>query len=1032
MDLQRHLRVALAVFAGALAMPAKAGMGLGGNSAPVVDSVSFGTDPVPATAVTSIRCAAHETDSGHVRQFRFTVSGGTLPGGGTVATVDVTPASPATGAITWTTPGPGAVSVTCEALDDDTGGFGGANAWSAPFTVAVTTVVSTPPPVVDRVTGPSADLFPGARAALSVEAHDPAGGTLSYAWTATAGTIQAVGPTATWTAPASPGTYVATVTVSSTTGLGAAATITLPVVLAGYEGSLAATPGAPQRLAVSPSGELYVVDAMKGQLLAVSRRGDPMGAYPLPGRPVAVAFGADELFVSLADGRLLALDPGTGRILRAQALGAVAVALACDPSTGVVWTAERELNRVRALRPDGSVAAVLTTAGATPLVAPAALAVDAAHGTVWVALLSNESGPLVHAFTLGGAYVRSIVGFGGGAGQVTRTGGLAVDGAGQVYVADVFQGHVQVVTAAGVPVATLGSFGTAPGQLQQPADVAVLPGSDVVVLNQGAGRLERYGTGAPLPTCPGDSDCDGMPDVWELLHGLDPSWAGDALLDVDHDGLTDLAEYLLGTNPDDPDSDGDGVPDGAEIAAGSNPLDPSDHRPTLVVPGPKESDPGLVRFTATLSGPAGCTVVWRQRLGPPVLLRGAGGLTPSFVGRTAGRYQLEGVATCGGVQTAPAVLEATIRNVPPRPDPGRMLVVADGDRVALDGRGSSDANGDELRFEWDQTLGPPLSTSARGPVLPLRPRQPGFFELQLTAVDPGGASASREVPLLVLSRTAETPTAIVSTPVTGPVGEAIALDATGSTGPAGALSWSWAQVDGAAVVLDAADGSRPTFFAARPGHYAFEATVTAGPLRSPPARVDVYVSAGEALPLARVAPVPATVPVGEPILLDGSRSAAAGGGVLAHRWRQRQGPAAGLTDADRPIASAVPFEPGIHAFELVVAEGEAVSLPATVTVLASAPGRAPPVAVAAGPGTAWAGALVTLDASGSGGPAVKYRWTQVGGPWVALDGATAQKATFTPRSAGLYVFELEVDRGGIRGAPATVSVLVFSDGSVTP
>lgn len=57
-----------------------------------------------------------------------------------------------------------------------------------------------------------------------------------------------------------------------------------------------------------------------------------------------------------------------------------------------------------------------------------------------------------------------------------------------------------------------------------------------------------------------DTDDEGLPDWWQLFYfdalGQDPQ------ADPDEDGLTNLEEYLLGTDPTNPDSAGDGVKDG--------------------------------------------------------------------------------------------------------------------------------------------------------------------------------------------------------------------------------------------------------------------------------------------------------------------------------------------------------------------------------------------------------------------------------------------------------------------------------------
>ena len=84
-----------------------------------------------------------------------------------------------------------------------------------------------------------------------------------------------------------------------------------------------------------------------------------------------------------------------------------------------------------------------------------------------------------------------------------------------------------------------------------------------------------------------DSDSDGMPDGWEVIHGLDPTDPWDALYDIDGDGLdldqsgdmnlerlwTNLDEFRYvqstpegynSTDPREGDTDGDGLGDGAE------------------------------------------------------------------------------------------------------------------------------------------------------------------------------------------------------------------------------------------------------------------------------------------------------------------------------------------------------------------------------------------------------------------------------------------------------------------------------------
>ena len=68
-----------------------------------------------------------------------------------------------------------------------------------------------------------------------------------------------------------------------------------------------------------------------------------------------------------------------------------------------------------------------------------------------------------------------------------------------------------------------------------------------------------------------DSDFDGMPNGWEVMHGLEP-WIDDASDDPDFDALTNLQEYQHSTHPQDDDTDEDGMIDSWEVVINSNPL----------------------------------------------------------------------------------------------------------------------------------------------------------------------------------------------------------------------------------------------------------------------------------------------------------------------------------------------------------------------------------------------------------------------------------------------------------------------------
>ena len=176
------------------------------------------------------------------------------------------------------------------------------------------------------------------------------------------------------------------------------------------------------------------------------------------------------------------------------------------------------------------------------------------------------------------------------------------------------------------------------------------------------------------------------------------------------------------------------------------------------------------------------------------------------------------------------------------------------------------------------------------------------------------------------------------------------------------------------------------------------------------------------------------------VQLDGSASSDANGDQITYQWTitgQPAGSAAKVSDATLAKPTFLADAPGNYVLSLIVSDGKVNSHVANVTVTAAVANVAP-VANAGKDSASNTGKLVQLDGTASSdanGDALSYTWRMISNPlfsYNVLNGANTAKPSFTPITAGDFVFGLVVNDGRVSSAEARVTVSVVAVANTLP
>ena len=404
---------------------------------------------------------------------------------------------------------------------------------------------------------------------------------------------------------------------------------------------------------------------------------------------------------------------------------------------------------------------------------------------------------------------------------------------------------------------------------------------------------------------------------------------------------------------------------------------------------------------------------WAQTAGPAVTLTNATAVQPNFAAPGAPALLTFSLVVTDSRDLASVTADTVTITIRDTAIDNAVVTSSSPTVLGTATAFTATATGSNLTYLWN--FGDGAGNIPGGPTITHTYADAGNFNAQVTIAN-AFASVNRSTPINV---TNAAPVANAGPDQNVLVGTGVTLNGLGSSDPDGhtPLAFNWVQAGGSSVALTGANTAQPTFNApALPGALVFALTVTDDRGKVSTTSDQVTIQVNDMAITGLSASYDGPVVAGQSVNLHAAK---ASGTNVTYAWSFGDGATGSGQNPTHAYTTA-----GVYTAIVTATNGVgSVTASASVGV-----GSLPPTANADLDQEVLVGAEVTLVGSGSSDPGnhvpLTYRWTQVGGPAVTLDGETLAEPGFTaPATPATLTFRLVVTNTvGLGSTPDEVTI----------